>query len=131
MPGTSFANAAGDGIVTADGFVTTPMVSNVAEGLTAFAGGGQASATQITATNNNVTTVATAADSVKLPLAKAGLVVRIQNSGANSMQVFGAGTDTINGVATATGVAQAAGKSAEFFCTVSAPAGKWFRILSA
>ena len=41
-----------------------------------------------------------------------GLRVLVRNSAANSMQVFGAGTDTINAVATATGVAQAATTSA-------------------
>lgn len=100
--------------------------------VTAAAGGGQTNATQLTGVMANVTTVATAADSVKLPLAQAGMVFLLQNSdAADSMQVFGAGTDTINGVATATGVAQAAGKSALYFAVTSAPAGKWFRVLSA
>lgn len=105
---------------------------DVNEGVTAAAGGGQTNATQLTGVAANVTVVATAADSVKLPLAVAGAVYYLQNSDStDSMQVFGAGTDTINNVATATGVAQAAGKSAVYFCTVSAPAGKWFRNLSA
>lgn len=99
-----------------------------ATGITAFAGGGQASATALTKTVNNVTTVGTAADSVKLPTSAAGLIVWVVNSTATSMQVFGAGTDTINDVATATGVAQAAGKSATYVCPV---AGKWYRVLSA
>lgn len=105
---------------------------DVSEAVTAAAGGGQTNATQLTGVAGNVTVVATAADSVKLPLAVAGTVFFLQNSDStDSMQVFGAGTDTINGVATATGVAQAAGKSGVYFCTVSAPAGKWFRVLSA
>ena len=123
--------------------VVTPLTAAIAvlngtagrdvnEAVTAAAGGGQTNATQLTGYAANVTVVATAADSVKLPLAIAGNVYFLQNSdSADSMQVFGAGTDTINGVATATGVAQAAGKSAVYFCTVSAPAGKWFRVLSA
>jgi Ca2+-binding RTX toxin-like protein len=80
-----------------------------------FAGGGQTSATALTTIFNEVVTaVATAADSVKLPApSKVGQIVIVTNAHAsNSMQVFGAGTDTINGVATATGVAQAAGKTA-------------------
>jgi hypothetical protein len=101
------------------------------DGITAFAGGGQTSATQLTACHNNVTTVATIADSVKLPLAVAGARVYIRNNAANATQVFGAGTDTINGVATATGVSQAATTSAIYFAVTSAPAGKWFRVLSA
>jgi len=97
-------------------------------GITAFAGGGQAGAYQLSAANNKVATVATTADSVKLPPAKAGLEVQLRNSGANSMQVFGISPDTINGVATGTGVAQAAGLSASYFCPAD---GEWFRILSA
>lgn len=104
----------------------------VSTGLTAHAGGGQASALQLVAAMNEVTTVATGADSVALPLAVAGMVVYVENAaGANSMQVFGAGTDTINAVATGTGVAQAAGKSGVYFCVKSAPAGAWYRTLSA
>ena len=96
--------------------------------IVATAGGGQANAYQLSAANNKVATVATTADSVKLPPAKAGLEVQIRNSGANSMQVFGVSPDTINAVATGTGVAQAAGLSASYFCPAD---GEWFRILSA
>lgn len=111
---------------------TSVFAQNVLEGVTAHAGGTQAAAFQLTGHAANVTVVATAADSVALPLAVAGAVYFLQNSdAADSMQVFGAGTDTINNVATATGVAQAAGKSGAYFCTKSAPAGKWFRVLSA
>lgn len=108
------------------------ILGGATDAVTAAAGGGQTNATQLTGVMANVTVVATAADSVKLPLAQAGMVFMLQNSdAADSMQVFGAGTDTINGVATATGVAQAAGKSALYFATTSAPGGKWFRNLSA
>lgn len=96
--------------------------------LTAFAGGGQASATQVVSPLTKVTTVATAADSVKLPVSTVGAVVTLVNGAANSMQVFGSGTDTINDVAADTGVAQAAGKTATYFCT---EVGKWYRLLSA
>jgi hypothetical protein len=110
--------------------------SGVAVGITAFAGGGQGSATLLTKTNNSVDTVATAADSVKLPLATVGARIRVFNTTATSAQVFGSGTDTINAVATATGVALAAGKNAEFVGIVAgttspAVAGKWRMILSA
>src|ERR1700743_1551392 len=105
------------------------------DGITAFATGGQTNARPLYAGQTNVTTVATANDSVMLPPAVGGLRVFIRNSaGSNFMQVFGAGIDTINGVATATGVAQAAGLSAVYFCTLGstpATAGKWFRVLSA
>ena len=102
--------------------------TSVQTGVTAYAGGGQTNATQLIAAQVVVATVATAADSVKLPASQVGAIVMIQNNGANSVQVFGRGTDTINGVAAATGVAQAAGKSALYF---SPSLGKWYRILSA
>jgi hypothetical protein len=96
-----------------------------ATGITANAGGGQGSATALTKEVNNVTTVATAADSVKLPTSVAGLKIVVLNNGANNMQVFGAGTDTINGVATATGVSQLASSAVLYVCPV---AGVWFSI---
>ena len=104
---------------------------SVTDLITAYAGGAQTNATLLASTYNNVSVVATAADSVKLPLGAAGMSVYIRNSAANSLQVFGSGTDTINAVATATGVAQAATTSAVYVCTSSAPAAKWFRVLSA
>ena len=106
----------------------TYVKQSAADAITAFAGGGQTNATALPASFNRVATVATANDSVKLPASVAGRSVYVVNGSANSMQVFGAGTDTINDVATATGVAQAAGKSATYFCPV---AGKWYRVLSA
>jgi hypothetical protein len=124
------------GTQTVGGLVNTGTDRvSVTTGITAFATGGQTSATQLTTTINRVDTVATAADSVKLPLGVAGLVVYLTNNTATSMQVFGAGTDVINigagNVATATGVAQAANKSAVYFCTSAAPAAVWERVLTA
>ena len=92
-------------------------------GLTAHAGGGQASATLLTAMQNQVTTVASAADSVKLPASAPGMEITVINSAAvNAMQLFGTGTDTINGVASGTGVSVAAGKQAQLSCYT---AGAW------
>lgn len=116
-------NAATDG--------TTPVTirQTSVDGIVAFAGGGQTNATLLAATINRVATVANAADSVKLPPSYAGAVIYVVNGdAADSMQVFGSGTDTINDVATATGVAQAAGKAATYVCPI---AGKWYRVLSA
>lgn len=78
-------------------------------GITATASGGQTNALALTTRVNNVTTVATAGDSVRLPALPLGKVVWIMNNGASSMQVYGAGTNTINGIATATGLPQPAG----------------------
>lgn len=68
-------------------------------GLTALAGGGQTGATALVPGYNNFTTVATAADSAKLPTAVAGLVVKVRNSGAASMAVFPFSADSINALA--------------------------------
>lgn len=115
--------------VTIRGVIAGLFTSTATDNITAFAGGGQTSAVLLTTTVNRVATVTTAADSVKLPVSVAGMVIQVINgAGANSMQVFGSGTDTINDVATATGVAQAAGKAATYSCPV---AGKWYRNLSA
>lgn len=97
-------------------------------GITAYAGGGQANATALTTTHNVIGTVATGADSVKLPAAVVGRVIFVANIGANSAQVFGQTDETINAVASATGVALAATKNAMFWC---AEAGKWRMILTA
>lgn len=106
--------------------------------LTAHSGGGQANATLLDYGANEVGTVAVANDSVRLPPAVGGKEVHVANTSANSMQVFGdaAAGDTINGVATGTGVAVAAGKNATFFCIQTANAGmgipgKWRMVLSA
>jgi len=83
------------------GQITTdePIVYDTATGITAFATGGQASATALTAEFNNVTTCATAGDSVKLPAAATGKAITIKNSGAASLAVFPATDDSINALA--------------------------------
>lgn len=97
--------------------------------ITALAGGALSSATPVlTLGTNEVTTVASSGDSVVLPKAVLGAVIFVANAGANSMQVFANGSDTINGTAGATGVAQANAKSALY---VAADAGQWYRILTA
>ena len=109
------------------------MIGGSGVPLTAHAGGGKALATPITSTNAIVGTVATAADSVILPQGYAGLRVFVINDGAAAMQVFGAGTDTINDVATATGVSHAQNLAALYVCVSAVPGGaaRWFRLLSA
>ncbi len=73
------------------------IVNSLATGLSAFAGGGQGSATALTKDYNIVATVATAADSVKLPTAVVGRVVTIKNTAANAMDVYPFSGDAING----------------------------------
>lgn len=107
-------------------------------GLTAHSGGGQAAATLLDYGVNEVSTVAAPADSVRLPPAIGGQVVFVRNSGANSMQVYGDAnaSDTINGVATGTGVAVANTKNAIFIAMQTANKGlsipgRWMMVLTA
>ena len=107
------------GDATATGYI----LGSTADTLTAHAGGGQASATQLSKQLNHITVCATAADSVKLPVSVAGMSITVRNDGAKDAQVFGTSPDTINGVATGTGVALTAASSATYRCFT---AGKWF-----
>jgi hypothetical protein len=93
------------------------------DNITATAGGGQANARQLTRQNSRVTTVATAGDSVMLPPALPGLELVLVSHGLNPMQVFGNGTDTIDDVATATGVPQMADSTTLYYCM---SAGNWY-----
>jgi hypothetical protein len=111
---------------------STFVSGSVVTGITALAGGGQTGATLLTGQINSVDTVATAADSVALPAPSyVGQEIRVLNNSANSMQVFGSGTDKINGVATGTGVAQAGGKFAIYQALSVGTAANWYRNLSA
>lgn len=108
------------------------LIGSVQNNIVAKAGGTKALATQLTAAFCHVITCATNGDSVKLPPGYPGLEVIISNSGAADLQVFGYGNDTINGIATATGVTQADPLTALYKCVdVVAGVGKWYRILSA
>lgn len=101
-------------------------------GLTAQADGTKANATALGYGINTLTTVAGAADSVLLPYAYPGAVVVIANTVATAIQVFGKGTDTVDGVATATGIDQAASARAIYFGVAGAgdgsDAGAWLSI---
>lgn len=104
---------------------TVPATGNAA--VTAFATGGKTNAVLLNTALafHNVSTVATAADSIKLPPAVEGEFHFVKNSGAAAMQVFGSGTDTIDSVATDTGVPQAAGDGVLYFCVAN---GNYLRV---
>jgi hypothetical protein len=145
-PNSSFFNAiyvAADGTTTtigSTGLVTVPATNNnvstllnagfivssdlepVTDSLVALAGGGQTGATQLAIGVNRVATVVTAADSVALPVAASGIACVVINDAANAMQVFGRGTDTVNGIAAATGISQP-GKSVQTYVCVTS--GAW------
>lgn len=113
--------------------------NNMGAAIVAHAGGGQANATPCYNAINWVGTVATAADSLKLPLALPGSQIIIINHGAASAQVFGQSLNQNTGVgdtiaaaasvaqsATAVGVAQASAAAAFYVCF---NAGQWKQIL--
>lgn len=104
-------------------------VDSNANALTAHAGGGQGSALQLAAAINRVTTVATAADSVKLPAAVAGKsCVVINAAAANAMNVFPASSEVINALSPNAALSVAANKTVMFFCAVN---GTWNTIVTA
>lgn len=98
------------------------ITESATNAIVANPGGGQVNAVVLTSQTNRVGTVATAGDSVKLPAATAGLELTVINRGAQDLGVFGSGTDTIDGQASATGVLQMANSVVLYFCAV---AGIW------
>jgi hypothetical protein len=100
------------------------LFESATDGITAFAGGGQASATPLTTQLNRLVTVAADGDSVALPQSVPGMAVTVVNTGAKSADVFpvNGGTDAINGQAANVAVRVKAGAVATFYCEV---AGKW------
>jgi hypothetical protein len=91
-------------------------------GITAYAGGGQANATALTGSVNVVETIATDGDSVKLPAASVGtrvIVINADGSGSNSLAIFPATGDKINGGSTNASVTMYYGQRAEFVATDS------------
>ncbi len=103
--------------IVAGGFTAT-------DSITALAGGAKPG-TLLTSVVNRVSVAATAGDSVSLPASSAGLICVIINDVARSIQAYGLASDTVNDVATATGIPVAATSMAVLFCPV---AGKWYSI---
>jgi len=103
------ANSAGVAIAT---FLSGQLamgvgISSFPQSITAFAGGGQGSATSIISNVAYVTTVATTGDSVKLPEWIKDTV--LFNNGANAFDLFPPSGGTINGGATNAAVSVAVG----------------------
>jgi len=101
------------------------FVESAADNIVACAGGGQTNATKLVNEMSRVTTVATAGDSVALPLSAPGMSMLVMNAGANAMQVFGdlVGRGTINGAPSNVGVSQSAGSIVIYACFSK---GAWF-----
>ena len=83
--------------------------SDVTSGITAFAGGGQTNAVLLSSNINEIATVATTGDSVKLVVAVAGLDVTVINNGVNAMDVFPNTGDQIDALAVDAALSMAAG----------------------
>lgn len=88
---------------------TTYFLRSVGNALTA-AGTTRADALQLAKEVNNITTAA-ASTGVILPTGVVGMQITVYNNGANSVQVYAGGSETINGTAGSTGVALANAKS--------------------
>lgn len=126
-PGQWYTEGLASGFVSgqAGGFQTFATQT----GITAHAGGGQASATPITAMQAQISVAATAGDSCVLPPAKQGMEVTVVNNGAASANVFAAsqaqagqtGGDTMNGTQNGS-AAIAAASVLLFFCFLN---GSW------
>jgi hypothetical protein len=125
--GLNTANTVLDGDVTTTTLTaTTANITNTynsaTNAITAFATGGQASATALTTTINRITTCATLHDSVKLPTSAAGRMIKVINDGATGVDVYPATGDLITGLAANLPVTIPAGRESIFDCAV---AGTW------
>lgn len=99
------------------------LSGSATNGITAFATGGQSSATALTTTFNTIGTCATAADSVKLPAAVVGEIVYVTNAGAAAYaSVFPATGEIIDALSANASISLPAGQQIVFTCTVT---GTW------
>lgn len=83
-------------------------------GITATASGSQSTSYLLSGGYAQIATVASGNDGLLLPPGQPGMFQWIKNDGANTLKVFGSGTDKINGTAAATGVTVANAKTAFF-----------------
>jgi len=100
-----------------------PIISvyTAASTITAYAGGGQANATQLNSEYNKVTVVGTNGDSVKLRAAIKGLRMVVVNAdAAQNMDVYPQTGDNFEGLAANTAKSIPFGEQKEFFCFADA-----------
>lgn len=112
---TMISTALGPYITSAS--VSAAIIPTVVTGITAFAGGGQASATQLDGLNSvqEVTIIASGGDSVKLPTPAAGARVFVFNrAGGSYLTVFPSSGHTIDQLAANTGTDLDLGRSVLF-----------------
>lgn len=106
---------------------------DILDSITAFAGGGQGSATALTGTLCIVATCATGGDSVLLPtlLSYNRAPIIVVNLGAASCDVFPATGQAINGSAANSQFAVGNGKVGIFWPRTFSSTGKWLAMLGA
>lgn len=102
--------------------VPSTFTGAVTANVTANTTGTQAGATALGYGVSQVATAGAAASAVILPAAVPGEYCTVINDGANTIQVFGTSSDTINGIAAATGCVQMASSEITYWCAV---AGQW------
>jgi hypothetical protein len=122
--GASASFSMTEGAQTLNGIQTYGAIkrNKATNAITAFATGGQGSATALVSEINSITVCATAGDSVKLPTSVAGMVIQVSNLGAAAAAVFPVTGDVIDALAANASVSLAVGASIIFTCSV---AGSW------
>jgi hypothetical protein len=105
---------------------TGEIMPSALDGITALVGGGRPGAPVLAAQMNRIAVCATAANSAVLPAAVATDFRVVINDGAAAAQIFGNGTDTIDGIAGSVGVALTNGKRIFVFCLTT---GQWQTML--
>ncbi len=118
------AASTADSLQIVNGYISfqRPKLNSTTTGITALAGGGQTGATLLFSEVNILTTVATAGDSVILPLLNSniiGMTFTVKNSGANSANVFPASGQTINALGANTALAVASSAVTRFHATTA------------
>lgn len=96
--------------------------------IAAYAGGGQANATQLTKKVNSITTCASDHDSVKLPTGVPGMTVYLVNATAKILDVYPATGGQINLLGVNNPYSVASGKVVGFGCAI---ANGWAALLGA
>ena len=99
-PGETFVFVGIDSTNWQSNNVLNTNIFSSTTGITAHAGGGQSSAVALTTFYNNVTTCATAGNSVKLLPAATGTMQIVKNNGATNLAVFPYSGGTIDGGST-------------------------------
>ena len=100
--------------IEASGIVSLGSVNNAVSA----AGTTRADATALTKQINHITTAASGTG-VILPASVVGQVIFVFNDGANPAKVYGAGSDTVDTIAGATGVTLTNAKRAMFICVAA------------